>query len=322
MGELKDLLAKYEEPSTKSKTIKAKPTVLVVDDDASIRRGLRRVLAQDYEVYLAESALEGIKDFAKEVACIILDIKMGKMTGFAAYRQFKALDPLVPIIFYTAYQSEHDLSEIINTYKPEGYVEKGTNIDVLRNLVKEAIEKCYLARANERQRKELRIAVEKLEKEIKQRKQIEKQLQQNEKRISIKNSELEEVNSALKVLLTQLKEASKEFEDNILINVKKTISPYIVQLRKSDLNDRQHDMLALIDKNLNNLVSPFIKSLHNNYFQLTPGEIKVADLIRAGNSTKEIAYILSLSPRTIEAYRDRIRKKIGIKNKKVNLRTY
>ena len=322
MGELEDLLSKYEEPAVKPQDAKAKSAVLVVDDDASIRRGLHRVLSEEYAVILAKSALEGINELTEEVACIILDIKMRKMSGFTAYKRFKTLEPLVPIIFYTAYQSEHDLSEILNNYKPEGYIEKGTNIDVFKTLIKEAVEKCNLARANERQKKMLKASVEKLEKEITQREQIERQLRQNEKNIRTKNYELEEVNTTLKVLLQQIKESGKEVEESILVNVQTTILPYLSQLSISNLNDRQQELLTLIEANLNKLVSPFIKSLNKKYFQLTSNEIQVADLVRAGNSTKEISRILSLSSRTIEAYRESIREKIGIKNKKINLRTH
>ncbi|MYL84064.1 response regulator [Desulfovibrio aerotolerans] len=56
--------------------------------------------------------------------------------------------------------------------------------------------------------------------------------------------------------------------------------------------------------------------------RLTPRERSIAGMIRRGDSTKQIALVMSLSPRTVETYRDNIRKKLGIANKKINLQSY
>jgi DNA-binding CsgD family transcriptional regulator len=51
-------------------------------------------------------------------------------------------------------------------------------------------------------------------------------------------------------------------------------------------------------------------------------EIQVANMVKAGKTTKDIALILGLSARTIEAVRYAIRRKLGIKKKRSNLRSY
>jgi DNA-binding CsgD family transcriptional regulator len=56
--------------------------------------------------------------------------------------------------------------------------------------------------------------------------------------------------------------------------------------------------------------------------KLTPTEIRVANFIRQGRTTKEISNLMNLSAKTVEFHRDNIRTKIGIKTKKINLRTH
>jgi DNA-binding CsgD family transcriptional regulator len=58
------------------------------------------------------------------------------------------------------------------------------------------------------------------------------------------------------------------------------------------------------------------------YFNLTPMEIRVANLVKEGKTNKEIEELLCLSKNTILFHRYNIRDKLGLKNKKINLRTH
>jgi DNA-binding NarL/FixJ family response regulator len=53
-----------------------------------------------------------------------------------------------------------------------------------------------------------------------------------------------------------------------------------------------------------------------------PTEIRVANLVKEGKTTKDIAEIMNLAKKTIDFYRENIRGKLGLKNKKTNLRTH
>jgi adenylate cyclase len=160
MDEFSELLQKFEVPEIKTVTIDDKPSILIVDDDESIRNGLTNALSYRYIIKTAENGRNGIEVLSKSIYCVILDVKMKELNGFSTYPMLKEKCPDVPIIFFTAFQSEHDLQEVINKYKPEGYVEKGRDISFLENLIENAVNKYKLILENEEYKNNLEKKVE------------------------------------------------------------------------------------------------------------------------------------------------------------------
>jgi PAS domain S-box-containing protein len=133
---------------------------------------------------------------------------------------------------------------------------------------------------------------------------------------------LKEANIAFKVLLKQ-READKAAQaENIQANVETLILPYLERIKKGHLLPDQRAMLNVLEANLRDIVSPFSHSLAAVLHRLTPMEIRVANLIKHGKTTKDIAQLLRLAPSTILTHRDHIREKLNIKNCKINLRTH
>jgi DNA-binding CsgD family transcriptional regulator len=157
--------------------------------------------------------------------------------------------------------------------------------------------------------------------DITDRKTTEEALKYREKELARKAEYLDETNTALKVLLKRREIDKKELEEKVVYNIKELLEPYVKKLKNSKLDDNQKSFIDIIESNLNNIVTSFTPQLSNHYLRFTPTEIQIANLIKLGKTTKDIAGMLHLSPRTVEFHRDNIRKKIGIKNKKINLRT-
>lgn len=158
--------------------------------------------------------------------------------------------------------------------------------------------------------------------EEKDRQRAEEALRKREKELRIKTMNLEEVNTALKIMLKKKEEVKTEIEEKVLSNIKELVVPYLEKLKKCRMDDKYKAYLNILESNLNNISSSFSYKLSSSYLNLTPTEIRVANLIRYGNRTKEVAEIMSLSSTTIGTHRTSIRKKLKIKNKKINLRTY
>lgn len=143
-----------------------------------------------------------------------------------------------------------------------------------------------------------------------------------ERLVRERTSNLEEANTALRLMLRKAEEVRSELENTLLSNVKELVLPYVEKLKKSGLNDVQRAYLESLEANLNTITSPFVQGISVSFMNLTPAEIRVADMVKQGKTTKEIAEMLGMSPRTIDTHRYNIRAKLGLKKQKVNLRTH
>jgi PAS domain S-box-containing protein len=152
--------------------------------------------------------------------------------------------------------------------------------------------------------------------------ELEQRVKERTKELEIQKSGLEELNTAMKVLLKKRQEDKIEIEDNVLTNVKELIEPYLEKINKTNLDDQQRMLLSILESNLNEITSPFSRRMSQKYLNLTPTEIKIANLIRRGISTKKIAELLNKSPMTVSTQRRNIRRKVGLQKKRANLRSY
>ncbi|GAB6097797.1 hypothetical protein JCM14469_40510 [Desulfatiferula olefinivorans] len=133
---------------------------------------------------------------------------------------------------------------------------------------------------------------------------------------------LEETNSALKVLLRQRDADKEELEEKVLANVEHLAFPYIEKLKSSRLNERQSTYLGILEAHLKEIISPFLLSMSRLGNHLTPQELQVAHLVKSGKTSKEIAEVLTISVNTVDFHRKHIRDKLGLRHTKTNLQSY
>jgi len=133
---------------------------------------------------------------------------------------------------------------------------------------------------------------------------------------------LEEANIALKVLLRHREEDRQDLEEQFLTNFRKLIMPSLEKLKKTVLTPRQSAYVDVVEMNIAKVFSASGAATGLSHLNFTPIEMRIVEFIKEDKTTKEIGSLLNLSPRTVEYYRDRIRKKLGLKNKNVNLRSY
>jgi len=153
------------------------------------------------------------------------------------------------------------------------------------------------------------------------REEIVRRTEATEK-LRISSDSLKEMNTAMRVLLNKRTEDYRHAEEIIRMNLKELIDPYLERLENSGMSRSQRQLIDVIRMNLNEVAGSSTPVLSSKYYMLSPNEVQVVNLIRKGKTTKEMSRLLNVSVRTIEAYRNNIRKKFSLKNKKINLRTY
>lgn len=150
---------------------------------------------------------------------------------------------------------------------------------------------------------------------------VEKSAEQVEEIIK-NNRELQEVKSALNIVLKQREQDKELLEKQTSENVLQLVEPLIKRLQRTRLDDDQRQLVKEVEEKLHEITSSFITKLTRKASGLTPKEIQVANQVKQGKATKEIAEALCLAEGTINVHRKKIRKKLGLSNKSINLQAY
>ncbi len=134
------------------------PKILIIEDEASIRRVLVKILTEEndtYEVTEAEDGLEGtelIKD--KDFDLVLCDIKMPKMDGVEVLESIKKIKPETPIVMISGHG---DLDTAVNTMRMGAfdYISKPPDLNRLLNTVRIALDRKELVVENTRLKKKV-----------------------------------------------------------------------------------------------------------------------------------------------------------------------
>ncbi len=152
--------------------------------------------------------------------------------------------------------------------------------------------------------------------------EIERQVIERTRILEARNRRLKEKYTALKALDEKRENDKHEIEKKVVANVEQLINPYLKKLAATKLNSQQEVLLGILTTNLNEIVLPFAQRLSTRLNNLTPNEMQVANQIRQGRTSAEIAQLLNLSKQTVETYRRNLRSKFKLTHRKTNLRTY
>ncbi|MDH3891028.1 MAG: helix-turn-helix transcriptional regulator [candidate division Zixibacteria bacterium] len=101
-------------------------------------------------------------------------------------------------------------------------------------------------------------------------------------------------------------------------NISRVVEPLLLQLKERCRDSERHS-IEVLESCLKSVLSPSAVNLERVCEGLTSREIQICNMVRQGFATKQIASVLSLSNQTVQTHRKNIRRKLGIRSKRVSL---
>jgi DNA-binding CsgD family transcriptional regulator len=153
------------------------------------------------------------------------------------------------------------------------------------------------------------------------RRRAEETIAETDEQLKIEQEALERKNIALREVLNQIDAEKNALKRRLTTNVEQAIIPTLLRLKKS-ARPSQLRIFEMLEKDLKEIVSPFLDTLQSKYAKLSPRELEVCRLVKDGMTSKEIAEALNLSLWTVYKYRELIRRKLDLIKDGTNLQNY
>ena len=132
--------------------------ILIIEDEAAIRRVLKKIISEENEGYEVEEAADGLQGLEmilnNDYDLVLCDIKMPKMDGVEVLEKVKKVKPEIPIVMISGHG---DLDTAVNTMRLGAfdYISKPPDLNRLLNTVRNALDKKGLIVENKRLKKKV-----------------------------------------------------------------------------------------------------------------------------------------------------------------------
>jgi two-component system nitrogen regulation response regulator NtrX len=132
--------------------------ILIIEDEAAIRRVLTKIISEENEAYNVEEAEDGLLGIEmiknNDYDLVLCDIKMPKMDGVEVLEKAKKIKPEIPIVMISGHG---DLDTAVNTMRLGAfdYISKPPDLNRLLNTVRNALDKKVLIVENKRLKKKV-----------------------------------------------------------------------------------------------------------------------------------------------------------------------
>lgn len=295
--------------------------IMYIDDDPISLTMFKEAFSGEHKIITAKSGQEALESLKQQpdVAVVFADQYMPGLSGIDVLAKTRRDYPDVIRILLTGTKDMDTIVEAINKGHVYKYIAKPWSVSALRDIIKNALELHVLCKEKNKMLAGFKLMRNGLEQKS------EKRIMELCKKIDLLKAEIaekEKMEKALKRVYDEQILVRKE--DMGLAKAKKLLQDMILRLsgfKENNVHHNNKELEELVESSLRSISSPLRTGYNPILMLLAPAEMQVANLIREGKTTKEIATLLNLSPKTIETHRRNIRKKSGITNKKIKLRT-
>lgn len=148
--------------------------------------------------------------------------------------------------------------------------------------------------------------------DMSERKLLEEGLQQ-------KAEEVEEMQITLRNVMRSAVQEKESFKEDLSHMIKVEVLPTLRKLTLESDEELRSNYQSVIKDQLGELAGTAEHEADMMFYELTPTELQVCEYIRAGHATKEISETMHLAFETVQTHRKNIRRKLGLKGRKVSL---
>lgn len=287
--------------------------ILIVDDEGASLEFLAGLLKQaGYAVFFAAAGAEALALLEKNsYDLVLLDIQMPGLDGFTVMQRLREYPEhrATPVIFLTGLTGPKNVCEAFDRGAADYITKPFSEREVLVRVELQIELKRHREKLEEKVGERtlaLKETVKKLEQEVLARRETEKLLERK--------------NIALQELISHLEEEKKRIRREITERIETLVLPLAQKLETA--TPARPEQIRLLRQRLDEIFAPYADRLQSLRQRLTPQEFEIADRIRRGASSKEVAELMGISPETVKWHRSNIRKKLELEARGDNLQEF
>ena len=126
----------------KTKNLKNRDAILIIDDEEIVREILLEVMeVANFQAYCAKTGKDGIDIFLqnkKKIKLVLLDLVMPGLSGIETYKKLLKLDPQIKIILMSGYPDKEALNNV-NLPESQEFIQKPFSVQEVISLVRQSL---------------------------------------------------------------------------------------------------------------------------------------------------------------------------------------